>query len=66
MKFLYRSLLLICLFLIIVSLKKDIMSEYNVATAAQSVCTGDLNQDGFNDIVRSSENKFFFFSLLIQ
>ena len=51
MKILYRSSLLICLLLIVVSLKKDTLSGYTVPPSAQSVCTGDLDLDGFNDIV---------------
>jgi hypothetical protein len=46
-----RSFLLLCLGILILSIQEDTRSGYNVATAAQSVCTGDLDQDGFNDIV---------------
>ena len=51
MKILYRSSLVICLLLIVVSLKKDTLSGYTVPPSAQSVCAGDLNLDGFNDII---------------
>lgn len=43
-----------------ISLKKDILSEYNVATEAQSVCIGDLDLDGFNDIVVGNNYNFTF------
>ncbi|MEI7662356.1 MAG: FG-GAP-like repeat-containing protein [Bacteroidota bacterium] len=58
MKFLPRSVILILLLMVLASLKMDTLSGYNVATAAQSVCTGDLNQDGFNDIVIGNNYNF--------
>jgi len=58
MKIIYRSSFLLCLLLIVLSFKQDILSQYNVATAAQSVCTGDLDNDGFNDIVIGNNFNF--------
>src|ERR1039457_679011 len=51
MKTFYRVFFLICLLVITVFLKMDILSEYIVPTQAQSVCTGDIDADGFQDIV---------------
>ena len=48
---LYRSFLLISFAFIILSLKQDTLSGYTVPPSAQSVCVGDLDLDGFNDIV---------------
>jgi hypothetical protein len=48
---LYRSFLLISFAFIILSLKQDTLSGYTVPPSAQSVCAGDLDLDGFNDIV---------------
>jgi hypothetical protein len=58
MKNLSRILFLICLSVIMVALTQDTLSHYNVATAAQSVCTGDLDQDEFNDIVIGNNYNF--------
>jgi hypothetical protein len=48
---LYRSFLLISFAFIILSLKQDTLSGYTVPPSAQSVCVGDLDLDGFSDIV---------------
>ena len=48
---LYRSFLLICLALIIVALKQDTIIGYTVPPSAQSVFVGDLDLNGFNDII---------------
>jgi len=46
-----RNFLLIFFAIIMLSLKQDTMSGYTVPPSAQSVCAGDLDLDGFNDIV---------------
>jgi hypothetical protein len=51
MKTISRASTLIILLGITCFFKMDILSEYNVPPSAQSVCVGDLNLDGFNDII---------------
>ena len=51
MNILLRSLLLTGISIIVISFTKDTQSEYFLPLQAQSVCTGDLDRDGFNDIV---------------
>ncbi len=55
MKTFYRVFALLCFLGMTAFLKMDILSDYRVAPQAQSVCIGDLNQDGFNDIVVGNE-----------
>src|ERR1039457_1057810 len=51
MKTLYKTFFLICFLGSTGFLKMDTLSEYNVPPSAQSICAGDLNLDGFNDII---------------
>lgn len=51
MKIVYRSLFLILSIIFFVSLKMDTLSVYTIPPSAQSVCTGDLDLNGFNDII---------------
>ena len=51
MKTFYRVFSLLCVLGMTTFMKMDILSEYIVPTQAQSVCTGDIDADGFQDIV---------------
>jgi len=51
MKILYKAFAILCFLGMTVFMKMDILSDYIVPTQAQSVCTGDLDLNGFNDIV---------------
>ena len=51
MKVFSRNLFLIFSIIFFVSLKMDTLSVYTIPPSAQSVCTGDLDLDGFNDII---------------